>query len=295
MDFGGMTGEEKSEIYGSMPTECYPRTMVVDAKTKSELDQKAEVIGFPLIAKPNVGERGRKVEVIRTPEELHAYAGQMHVDFLLQELVNYPMELGIFYIRKPNEDRGKITSIVMKKFLSVKGDGKQTVKSLLEDDTRARLQLDVKHPRFQHVLHRIPEKGEEVIVESIGNHCRGTMFLDVTNEVDPALTASFDALAKQIDGFYYGRFDLRCASFDDLRKLQNYKIVELNGVGAEPGHIYQPGFSLWKAYGIVMWHFSQMAEIARQNKKRGISYWTFRRGIKKMLDIRAYNRRLNTA
>lgn len=293
MDFGGMTGEEKSEIYKSMPKNSYPKTIIINDESKANLIELAHAIGFPLIAKPNIGERGRQVEVVRSLEELKSYVSQSKVDFLLQEFVTYPVELGVFYIRLPNEDTGRITSIVMKKFLSVTGDGRSTVRTLLTNETRALLQLDLEHPRFSHLLNQLPDQGEEIIVESIGNHCRGTMFLDVTHEADEELNAAIDNLAKQIDGFYYGRFDLKCASIADLRKLKNYKVVELNGVGAEPAHIYHPGFPLLKAYKIVFWHFSKMAKIARQNKNLGISYWTFRRGIKKMLDIRAYNRRLN--
>jgi hypothetical protein len=293
MDFGGMSGEEKWEIFKSMPKESYPETILINDESRSDLLELAQKMGFPLVVKPNIGERGRRVEIIRSVEELNIYASQVKVDFLLQVLVDYPIELGVFYIRHPNEEFGQITSIVMKKFLSVVGDGQRTVRSLLADESRAMLQLDFEHSRFSQLMNTIPFLGEEIIVEHIGNHCRGTMFLDATHEADDRLNMSIDKLAKEVDGFYYGRFDLRCASFDDLRKLKNYKVVELNGVGAEPGHIYQPGFSLLKAYKIVFWHFQQMAEIARQNNKLGISSWTFRRGIKKMLDIRTYNRRLN--
>lgn len=293
MDFGGMTGEEKSEIYKLMPKGSYPETLLITDDNRSEIGQLGNRIGYPLIAKPNIGERGLGVEIIRTVEALDQYSKKITVDFLLQELVQYPVELGVFYIRQPDEANGKITSVVMKKFLSVTGDGNRTVKELLELETRAQLQLNPTHPRFGHLMNQVPALKEEVIVEPIGNHCRGTMFLDVTHEADEKLNKAIDNLAKQIDGFYYGRFDLRCASLDDLRELKNYKVVELNGTGAEPGHIYQPGFRLLKAYKIVLWHFTQMASIARKNKKLGISYWRFGRGVKKMLDIRSYNRRLN--
>ena len=293
MEFGGMTGEEKSEIYKLMPKESYPKTLLINDKNRDELKEMAISIGFPLIAKPNIGERGQGVEIIRSLQGLIRYSDTITVDFLLQELVTYPVELGVFYVRQPDQEHGRVTSIVMKKFLSVTGDGTSSVRNLLSSEKRAQLQLDIDNPRFSHIMDKIPSDGENVIVEPIGNHCRGTMFLDATHEVDKELNRAIDDVAKQIDGFYYGRFDLKCASIDDLRHLRNYKVVELNGTGAEPGHIYQPGFPLLKAYRIVMWHFSQMAVIARKNKKMGVTYWTFRRGVKKMLDIRSYNRRLS--
>jgi hypothetical protein len=292
IDFGGMTGERKSHIYELMPDGSYPKTYLIEELDRSSIEQKANEIGLPLIAKPDIGERGRGVEVIRNMADLKEYMEKMSVPFLLQELVHFPVELGVFYIRMPNESNGRITSIVKKQFLSVTGDGRSTVAELLKNELRAHLQLDYNQTSIKELLDLVPKIGDVVTVQPIGNHCRGTMFLDATHEADERLNAAIDRLAKQIDGFYYGRFDLRCASIDDLRKLENFKVVELNGVGAEPAHIYHPGFSLLKAYRIVFWHFAQMAKISRQNKIQGIPYWPLRRGIKKMLDIRSYNRRL---
>ncbi len=293
MDFGGMIGEKKSEIFKLIPQEYYPKTVLIGECDRTKLLQNALEIGYPLIVKPDIGERGRGVEVIHSEEELSKYSDHAKYDFLLQELVSYPLELGVFYVRFPSEEKGRITSIVSKEFLSVIGDGISSVKELLKTKERAELQLDVEHERWTHLLGRIPANGEEVIVEQIGNHCRGTMFLDATEEADKQLNNAIDQIAKRIEGFYYGRFDLKCQSFEDLRALKSFKIVELNGVGAEPAHIYQPGFSLFKAYGVVMRHYKWMARVARENKDLGVPYWSFRRGLKKLSDIRAYNRRVN--
>ena len=290
MDFGGMIGEKKSEIFKTIPSEFYPKTALIDV----DETPKAEELGFsfPCIAKPDIGERGHGVELMHSQKELDQYSNRMKVPFLLQEFVEYPVELGVFYIREPDSSKGLVTSIVQKDFLSVVGDGKLSVEELLDGNLRARLQVDKDHERVKFLLDQIPKKGEVVVIEHIGNHCRGTKFLDVTFEIDQRLTDAIDRLAHQIDGFYYGRFDLKCKSIEQLKELKDFTIVELNGAGAEPGHIYQPGFSLWEAYKIVFWHFKLMGKICRANHKRGVSYWSFRDGIKKLLDIRAYNRLL---
>ncbi|MEQ9231124.1 MAG: hypothetical protein RIF46_10610 [Cyclobacteriaceae bacterium] len=293
MDFGGMVGEKKSDIFKWIPQEYYPKTILIKEGDRSNLTEIAANIGFPLIAKPDIGERGKGVEVMHSGEELANYSSRANYDFLLQEMVTYPLELGVFYVRFPSETSGRITSIVSKEFLSVTGDGQSTVKELMMDKERAVLQVDWVHERLANVLEQVPDRGEKLVVEPIGNHCRGTKFLNATQEADDKMNAAIDFLAKRIEGFYYGRFDLKCQSFDDLRELKNFKIVELNGVGAEPAHIYQPGFSLFEAYAIVMDHYKWMARVARENKERGIPYWSFRRGLKKLSDIRAYNRRIN--
>jgi len=295
IDFGGMIGEKKSEIFNLIPQEYYPKTILIDNHSADELKQVGLSVGYPFVAKPDIGERGNGVEVIRTEEDLLKYRSGMPVPFLVQEFANYPVELGVFYVRKPSEEMGKVTSIVQKKLLSVTGNGESTVRELLKSQIRASLQVDFEHTRLTHLLDKVPTLGEEIVVEEIGNHCRGTMFLDATFEADARLNEAFDRLAKQIDGFYYGRFDLKCRSFDDLRELKNFKIVELNGCGAEPAHIYQPGFSLMKAYGVVWVHFKWMAEVSRENKKLGTPYLTTRQGLKKLADLRGYNKQLRGA
>jgi hypothetical protein len=92
------------------------------------------------------------------------------------------------------------------------------------------------------------------------------------------LSKSFDEISKQIEGFYFGRFDLRCGSIEDLYS-GNIKIVELNGCGAEPAHIYDPEFKLFNAVGVLLTHWRQIFEIARENHKRGVPFASFKEGL----------------
>ncbi|MEQ8470113.1 MAG: hypothetical protein RIC35_02965 [Marinoscillum sp.] len=290
IDFGGMLGERKSEIFDLIPRKYSPRYALIKPGDITSAAKFAHEIGFPVIAKPDIGERGNLVEKIETPEALKTYLSHCPVPFLIQEFVSLPIELGVFFIKHPNEDVGKVTSMVQKDFLHVIGDGENSVKKLLQIQPRALFQLDFDHPRFHQVLGKIPKTGEKVIVEGIGNHCRGTTFLNAEAEIDDPLHAAFSDLASEIKGFHFGRFDLRCNSFDELRRLENFKILELNGAGAEPGHIYQPGFPLWKGYKSILWHLSQLAKVSWANHKLGVSYWSFRKGINKMRTIKAYNK-----
>ena len=290
IDFGGMLGEKKSEIFKTIPQKYYPKTILITKSKRAELANYGSEMGYPFIAKPDIGERGKGVEIINNKENLLAYQAKTPVNFLLQKMVSYPLELGVFYIRHPKIESGQVTSIVQKEFLSVTGDGHHSARDLLKKSERGSLQIDVNHERFKDLMKSVPNNGEVVIIEPIGNHCRGTKFLNANNEIDENLSSAIDKLAKRIPDFYYGRFDLKCQSFEDLRRLENFKIVELNGVGAEPAHIYQPGFSLMKAYKIVFWHYNQMAHIAHANRQLGNKVWSLRQGMKKIADIRNYNR-----
>ena len=291
IDFGGMIGEKKSEIFDIIPDKYIPTTRLI-TKGNSELAEKqAMSIGFPLIAKPDVGERGIWVSKIEDLEELQSYVHECPVDFLLQEMVNLPVELGIFYVKYPGRE-GKVTSIVRKEFLTVRGDGSSTILDLLRKMPRALLNADFSSEFLKKEGSKIPASGEQVMVEPIGNHCRGTKFLNDEDEIDDRLTNAICKIADQIPDLYFGRFDIKCESMEDLRSLKSFKILELNGAGSEPGHVYQPGYSLFRAYKDILWHLKVLADISILNHKRGIPYWSFKDGYKKWKSHKRHNRLL---
>lgn len=288
IDFGGMFGEKKSEIFNLIPKKYIPKTVLIEVKDANSAIKEAEKIGYPLIAKPDIGERGNWVEKIHNREELVRYASECPVNFLLQELISYPIELGVFFINHPKHGK-KITSIVRKSFLEIEGNGASTILELLKGDQRAMLTADLESDFLNSNGHIVPDSGEKVLVEPIGNHCRGTMFLNDETEIDEPLTAAFSTIADQIPDFYFGRFDLRCRSFRELKQLKNFSILELNGAGAEPGHIYQPGYSLLKAYKSIFWHLKVLTEISIQNHSNGVPYWSFKEGYQRWKDHKKHN------
>ncbi|MEM9326354.1 MAG: hypothetical protein AAGA85_11880 [Bacteroidota bacterium] len=294
IELGGMMGEKKSDIFELIPPAYIPKTRLfspdVSVATIEHFLQETGV-SFPIIAKPDIGDRGWMVEKISTASALRSYLERVEVDFLVQEYVPYPLELGIFYIRQPDEDLGQVTSIVQKGFLSVTGDGQHTVTQLLQQNVRAMLQADFESAGLQAIGSTIPTVGEKIEIEAIGNHCRGTTFYNAGHWITPELSATIDKVAQQIEGFYFGRFDLRCSSIEDLVAGRNFKILELNGAGAEPGHIYQPGFSLRTAYRDVLWHLKMLQKVSVANKRRGYDYWNFSAGWKKLQEVRQYNQR----
>lgn len=291
IEFGGMFGEKKSDIFKLIPNEYLPKTQLVGKGDLERATFLAVQIGFPVIVKPDIGERGVWVSKIEDQQQLLAYVKSCPVNFLLQELVDYPMELGVFFIKYPG-DPGRVTSIVRKDFLSVLGDGKSTIGKLLKKNARGLVTTDLNSEHLKSMESMIPAMNESVLIEPIGNHCRGTTFLNDNHQIDKELDEAFNQLASQIPDLYFGRFDLRCKSYEDLRQLKNFKILELNGAGSEPGHIYHPGYSLWNAYKDIFWHLSVLSDISALNRKRGHSYWSFKRGFKKWKAHQRYNRLL---
>jgi hypothetical protein len=209
---------------------------------------------------------------------------------MIQEFIDYPIELGILYYRYPGEVKGHISSVAIKELLSVTGDGVSPIRTLVGHHPRGRQQLTrlARHKRID--LDRVPSAGETVYLSFIGNHSYGTKFLNGNNLIDDQLTTCFDSLCSSIQGFYFGRFDLRCTSLEALKK-GNFKILELNGVGSEPLHIFDPGEKLWRAYRSALDHWNIIYKLSIINKAKGISFmrlaeaWKIYREVRRIQQI----------
>ena len=235
---------------------------------------------FPLIAKPNIGERGFKVEKINNNAALTKYHNDVLCDYILQEFIDYPIELGVFYYRLPNDEKGSVTSIAIKEFMTVTGDGKSSILELMNESPRARFQIKSMKKKLGHKINMIIPKDEKLLLEPIGNHCRGTRFINGNYLINEKLHIVFNNITKNMNGFYYGRFDLKVKSIDDLYEGENIKIMELNGASSEPGHIYDSSYGLVNAYTNLMFHWNILANIAIQNKAKGIKPSSFKAVVK---------------
>lgn len=263
MEDSGFMGESKYAIYKLIPKSLQPVTQFISVRHPFS----EPVFSYPFIVKPDIGGRGRKLKVINTIQELKEYHLNVGEDYLIQEIVHHPLEIGVFYVRMPQEAKGKVVSLVSKDFLSVRGDGMSSVRELMQKDVRARQQIH----RLAGVvdMDNVPFLGEEVVLESIGNHCRGTKFINENNRISPELNAVMDNIGKQIPGFYYGRFDIRVPSWKDLYAGKDISIIELNGLTADPAHIFDADISLAEIYKTQFRHVRWAYRIARENLKNG--------------------------
>lgn len=278
---GGMFGESKHEVLAMVPEQYKPKTLLIKhPATLAGIQQsmKLNALTYPIVFKPDMGERGFMVRRIFNDVLAAQYITEIKSDFLIQELLDMPVECGVFYTRLPDENTGKVTSVVLKEMLTVTGNGQSTLQELILEKPRAKLQWEKLKVAFAERLHMVVPTHEVIVLNAIGNHCLGTMFLDGTSLINERLHSTFDLISKQIPGFYFGRYDLRCNSIEDLYS-GNIKIMELNGCGAEPAHIYQPGYSLWKAFQVLTTHWRNMFVISMQNKKRGVPFTSLKRGI----------------
>lgn len=269
--YAGFAQERKSDIYTIIPEQYYPPTQLHRSGTGlhallKQLERKK--MRFPLIAKPDIGERGVQVKLLHTMAALEAYHRLSEVDFIVQEYIDYELEAGIFYYRIPGERKGRISGIVGKEFLSVTGDGRSSIAKLLEQRDRTLLQLPALRKTPGIALETVLPAGQHQVIVPYGNHSRGALFRDLSDRINERLTEVIDKVCKQIPGFYYGRLDIRFSSWEELSEGKNFSIIELNGAGSEPTHIYDPGHSLFFAWKEICRHWKILYNISRLNAER---------------------------
>ena len=271
-EFGSFFGESKVKALEKIAPKYKPTSFNVKlGDTFAGVKEQAvqHEIEYPFIIKPNWGERGVNVSKVQNDEELQDYLLKTDRDSIVQEFISDPIELGIFYYKRPQQKETAITGIVQKAFLKVKGDGQSSILELMEQSDRARFQIERLKPKFPDMSERVLGNGEELLLEPIGNHNRGTMFLDGGDKITDELVQVFDDVSSTIDGFYYGRFDVKIKDWESMYK-GDLKILEVNGVYSEPAHIYDPKkWTLLKAYKEIIKHYKLIYEISSANKSRG--------------------------
>ena len=295
LSFGGFDGQGKMEMYRLLPRGSYPKTVFI-----SHYQDFAEVMkmfvsygfSYPVVVKPDVGKMGLMFRKIDTIYDLKQYHEMMPVDYILQEFVAYPLEVSVFYFRFPNARKGNITGFIKKEYLTVTGDGESTLADLIRKYPLVRFRQEEMRSKHKDKLNYIIKKGENFCLSYALNLSRGSKLISLEYEKDDRLLKVFDKLSDYSRSFFYGRYDVKCASIEDLKKGRNFSILEFNGSGGEPHHVYANGHNLAKACAELLHHWDILYQISRANHDRGISYWSFNKGWKFLMAARKHNKML---
>lgn len=275
---GGFAGESKSDILAQLSRVsdsiarfgAIPGGLTARARIETALDVMEKLqLSFPIVLKPDVGERGSGVEIIHSRREMERYLGQAPGSVILQQYID-GAEFGIFYYRYPHERRGRISSITEKTFPVVVGDGRRSVWELILGDARAVCIASAYARASKRSLSDVPISGERVKLVELGSHCRGAIFLDGSRWYTPALEAAIDEISQGYPGFYFGRFDVRAPSPEALA-CGVFTVLELNGVTAEATHVYDPAISLFEAYRVMFEQWRVAFRIGAVNRNRGMA------------------------
>ncbi len=275
IEFGGLVGESKSQILAMLPAERIASAALVAAgpveQRMAAVDgfMRANGISWPVILKPDVGERGTGVRLIQDAAAAREYLTRYSQPAIVQRYHPGPHEVGVFYIRRPTDKTGELFSITDKRFAKVTGDGVSTLSQLIRSDARLRLQLDVFLQRLGTRWSEIPASGVVVPLGISGNHCRGSLFLDGSALATTQLREAFDTISLATPGLYFGRFDVRYHDAAELKAGRGFAIIEFNGLLSEPTHMYDPGFSFWAAQRLLRRQWRMAFEIGAENCRRG--------------------------
>ncbi|MCE2392675.1 MAG: hypothetical protein J4G09_14555 [Proteobacteria bacterium] len=224
-------------------------------------------LDYPVVVKPDAGERGRGVSIARDRDALAGALDSLDGAALVQEYVDGP-EFGLFYARRPGEERGRLFSITEKILPEVRGDGLRTLEQLILADPRAVAMSGAYFANHAANLQQVVPEGRGVRLVSLGTHSRGAIFRDGERHRTPALEAELERVSRCFEGFFFGRYDVRSPSVEALRAGE-FKVLELNGVTSEATHIYDRRYGLCHAYRVLFEQWRLAFEIGARNAERG--------------------------
>jgi len=280
IETGGLCGESKlsilAQVAPAMQSVIAPACGVVAMPGGIEVAEramKARGLTYPVIAKPDIGCNGTGVRLIHDKAALARYLDTypQGETIVLQQYVPEPNEAGIFYMRRPDEPQGRITSLTIKQPPIVVGDGRSNLRQLILADERAGRVPHLYLDRLKDRLSSVPAQGEKIRLVFVGNHCKGSIFQDGRALATPELTATIEKLARSLPDFFFGRIDVRFASFASLRNGTGLRVIEINGAGSEATHIWDPSTKLLDAWRTQFFHYGAAFRIGAANRRRGFA------------------------
>ncbi len=271
----GVVGESKFAILSNLPKDSIvPSAWLSAGDLEARCGQLNAIVHergwtFPLVLKPDAGQRGAGVKKVSDWPACRSYLAAHPGPVLVQVYHAGPHEAGVFYYRIPGRDRGHIFSITEKVFPIVVGDGRRTLGGLIDAHPRYRLQSAVFRARHAHRLNQVLASGEPFALALAGNHCQGTLFRDGVHLLTPELERAIDSVARQFHGFHLGRFDVRFENTEQFKAGKGWSIIELNGVTSESTNLYDPSWSLLRAYRTLARQWRLAFQIGHLNRQRG--------------------------
>lgn len=251
---GGLVGEGKLEYFSGMGQTARSATApwcpVSTQRTWRDSELQEVMSGaklvFPVMAKPDLGLCGYGVRRIDDMGELQDYLAAFppNETVVLQQYLPQEGEAGIFYVRDPVTDKGRIIGLALRYFPCVVGDGVSSVGQLVSQDRRVRRITHSHQHASRYDASRVPAAGEVVRLSTVGSTRVGGLYRDGAAWITPRLLQAIDAIARDMPDFHFGRFDVRFDNLVDLAAGCGFTIMEINGAGSEAIEAWDPGTGL---------------------------------------------------
>jgi D-alanine-D-alanine ligase-like ATP-grasp enzyme len=288
IDLGGMLHDRKTDIYSLLPQHIVPATSIIISKSDAYTFIKKNVLNFPLIVKPNVGLKGFKVYKIGNEKELESFFAENDVnkrEWLLQEYLDHKKEFSVLFYRFPQQQKYGVSSFIEKSYPTVIGDGITSLKKLIDQYRNPFLVKKDIYKRLSDDLNSIPVKGQEIILDFIGNYSRGAKFHSKMEHVSEEMISMLSTLFQKADGLNFFRADLKANSIDDFLEGK-FKVLEINGMKSEPLHIYDAESSFLDNSKIIKDHWTIIENITREQRALLKNLPSFRQGLKSLISIK---------
>ena len=268
---GGFVGESKSDILSRFPSKDVAvfKKLSGSLSCRETLDEVGAFmedrdLSFPIVLKPDVGQRGKGVQIIQDKDELKKYLEEAKGDLIIQKYID-GQEYGVFYYRYPHKEKGKLWSITVKKLICVEGDGRKTVEELILSDDQAVTLAKLHLKEKEEQLYEVPEEGASVPIVELGTHARGAIFEEGASLKTEMLTRKMNEICNPVSGFYFGRLDIKVPDTESLRRGKEIKVIEVNGVTSESTNIYDNKYNYFKGLGILCRQWKLAFAIGKQN------------------------------
>lgn len=283
LTLSAMVGASKAELFSTATGNCekailpwflHKKTTDPIHEQKDAIIKQAKEKGFeiPFVCKPDMGCRGAGVKLVRTEAQLEDVLKHYPTDvgMIVQRLSNYSNEVGIFFVRQPEQTRGDIVSMTFKDTPSVLGDGKSTLAELVQKDPRASQLLHLYEERNKNHWNKIIAEGKEHPLLFSASHCRGAVFRDGRQYITPELTAALNKIMVDLPDFHYGRLDVKYRDMESLQAGESLEIVEINGASSEAIHIWDKDTRLIDAFKTLLWQYGTLFKIGNAIRRRGV-------------------------
>jgi len=297
---GGVIGESKSVGLRLFPEDAVAPVLRLDPPAASEQpDHSAAHDAFiddalarlaatgwtdswrnPVVAKPDAGQRGVAVKVVRDEDRLRSILREVRTPWILQRFEPGACEVGLFLIRDAAGVM-RLFSICEKRFPHAVGDGTSTLEELIRRDPRLRLQETVFLRRLASRLTEVIPAGERVRLANAGNHVQGCLFVDGERLRTPELEAWVMRIGADARGFHYGRLDVRFPDEVACLRGEGGRILDVNGVVSESTNMYDPSWGALRAWRLMRAHWGEAFRIGAANRRAGIAGMTLREVLRR--------------
>ena len=137
-------------------------------------------------------------------------------------------------------------------------------------DPRASLIAQKYLTRFAARREEVLAAGERLKLVESGNHAQGCIFRDGAHLWTPELEEAIDRISR-LQGFTSAVTTFVTRSDEDLRRGENFQIVELNGAASESTNIYDARNSLGQAYRTLFAQWRLVFAIGDINRRRAVA------------------------